>query len=170
MNARAMQRLLAPRSIALVGGAWADAALAASAVVGYSGEVWRVHPSRASSAAQRYFRAIDELPHAPDATFIAAPNREVPAIAAALARRGAGGFVCFAAGFSETATVEGERLTQELLASADELPFLGPNCYGFINFFDGAALWPDQVIGSRCERSEERRVGKECRSRWSPYH
>src|SRR5260370_5844513 len=23
---------------------------------------------------------------------------------------------------------------------------------------------------STCERSEERRVGKECRSRWSPYH
>ena len=21
-----------------------------------------------------------------------------------------------------------------------------------------------------CQRSEERRVGKECRSRWSPYH
>jgi acyl-CoA synthetase (NDP forming) len=152
MNARAMQRLLAPRSIALVGGAWADAALAASTVVGYTGEVWRVHPSRASSTAQRYFRSIDELPHAPDATFIAAPNREVPAIAAALARRGAGGFVCFAAGFSETATLEGERLTRELLASAGELPFFGPNCYGFINFFDAAALWPDQVIGSRCER------------------
>src|SRR2546426_6951872 len=27
---------------------------------------------------------------------------------------------------------------------------------------------PDQ--GSRYLRSEERRVGKECRSRWSPYH
>ena len=24
--------------------------------------------------------------------------------------------------------------------------------------------------GSHAERSEERRVGKECRSRWSPYH
>ena len=24
--------------------------------------------------------------------------------------------------------------------------------------------------GSRAQRSEERRVGKECRSRWSPYH
>src|SRR5213080_3231007 len=152
MNARALQRLLAPRTIALVGGAWADAALAASAVVGYTGEVWRVHPSRASSAAQRYFRAIDELPHAPDAAFIAAPNHEVPAIAAALARRGAGGFVCFAAGFSETGSSEGERLTRELLASAGALPFFGPNCYGFINFFDGAALWPDQVIGSRCQR------------------
>ena len=28
-----------------------------------------------------------------------------------------------------------------------------------------------QVDGShKAERSEERRVGKECRSRWSPYH
>src|SRR5256886_17097640 len=26
------------------------------------------------------------------------------------------------------------------------------------------------VLNGRTERSEERRVGKECRSRWSPYH
>ena len=26
------------------------------------------------------------------------------------------------------------------------------------------------VTADGCERSEERRVGKECRSRWSPYH
>ena len=26
------------------------------------------------------------------------------------------------------------------------------------------------VVVRRSERSEERRVGKECRSRWSPYH
>src|SRR3989454_12537900 len=25
-------------------------------------------------------------------------------------------------------------------------------------------------VGARDQRSEERRVGKECRSRWSPYH
>ena len=32
--------------------------------------------------------------------------------------------------------------------------------------------WKAVVVGSyeRGERSEERRVGKECRSRWSPYH
>ena len=30
---------------------------------------------------------------------------------------------------------------------------------------------PDRVVvGVESERSEERRVGKECRSRWSPYH
>jgi len=27
-----------------------------------------------------------------------------------------------------------------------------------------------EVAGERARRSEERRVGKECRSRWSPYH
>jgi acetate---CoA ligase (ADP-forming) len=152
MSVPALRRLLAPRSLALIGGAWADAVLAASRAIGYSGEVWRVHPTRPSSAKERYFRSVEELPAAPDAAFIAAPAREVPGIAAGLARRGAGGFVCFAAGFSETGTRDGERLTRELLASARELPFLGPNCYGFVNFFDGAALWPDQVVGSRRDR------------------
>ena len=27
-----------------------------------------------------------------------------------------------------------------------------------------------EFYGPKAERSEERRVGKECRSRWSPYH
>ena len=29
---------------------------------------------------------------------------------------------------------------------------------------------PEPDHGGSAERSEERRVGKECRSRWSPYH
>src|SRR5215813_14310121 len=35
-------------------------------------------------------------------------------------------------------------------------------------------VWPSRTAASACwvacARSEERRVGKECRSRWSPYH
>jgi acetate---CoA ligase (ADP-forming) len=148
----AMQRLLAPRSIAMIGGAWADAAVAASRAIGYDGKLWRIHPQRSSSPETPYFRSVDELPGIPDAAFIAAPNREVPGIAAALARAGAGGFVCFAAGFSETGSAEGQQLTGQLLASAADLPFFGPNCYGLINFFDRTALWPDQVVGERIER------------------
>src|SRR2546430_8725449 len=30
--------------------------------------------------------------------------------------------------------------------------------------------WRNERFGSNLPRSEERRVGKECRSRWSPYH
>ena len=42
-----------------------------------------------------------------------------------------------------------------------------------VNIADGNvsiefAATPEQVFPA--ERSEERRVGKECRSRWSPYH
>jgi acetyl-CoA synthetase len=152
MTASPIQRLLAPRSIALVGGAWADAVAAASRAIGYTGQLWHIHPKRPSTPDKPYYRSVDELPGSPDATFVAAPNVEVPAIAGALVRREAGGFVCFAAGFSETATEQGNRLTQELFASAGDLPFFGPNCYGFINFFDGAALWPDQVVGKRRNR------------------
>src|SRR5260370_16378550 len=38
-----------------------------------------------------------------------------------------------------------------------------------LNLAEGYVKWSDRV-GVRRERSEERRVGKECRSRWSPYH
>ena len=37
--------------------------------------------------------------------------------------------------------------------------------------FIGRAVYPKEVEGVEVRsRSEERRVGKECRSRWSPYH
>src|SRR5579883_2778239 len=150
--AESLKRLLAPRQVALIGGRWADAAAAATQAIGYTGEVWRVHPSRLSTDQTRYFRSVDELPGAPDAAFIAAPNHQVPSIAAALARRGAGGFVCFAAGFAETGTPDGQRLAAELETAAGSLPYFGPNCYGFVNLFDGAALWPDQVVGARLTR------------------
>ena len=32
-----------------------------------------------------------------------------------------------------------------------------------------STVW-NTYVRQRAERSEERRVGKECRSRWSPYH
>src|SRR3712207_9242427 len=39
------------------------------------------------------------------------------------------------------------------------------NCFNEAMRADFSRLWAD--LGAR---SEERRVGKECRSRWSPYH
>src|SRR3712207_7039511 len=46
-----------------------------------------------------------------------------------------------------------------------------------IFFIRDAIKFPDMIhafkpdpVTNRQERSEERRVGKECRSRWSPYH
>src|SRR5471030_2056169 len=114
MSVRDIMRLLTPRTLALIGVAWTDAVAAGNRTIGYSGEIWHVHPARASSATKTYYRSVEELPGPPDAAFVAVPNRDVATIATALRRREAGGFVCFAAGFSETGTAEGARLTQEL--------------------------------------------------------
>jgi acetyl-CoA synthetase len=148
-----MHRLIAPRSIALIGAAaWTDAVAAGNVAIGYTGALWRVHPSRPSSAAATYYRSIADLPGVPDAAFLAVPNTEAPRVAGELAARGTGGFVCFTAGFSETGTESGNRLTRELAANAGALPFFGPNCYGFVNFFDRAAMMPDQIVGSPVDR------------------
>ncbi len=148
-----IHRLLAPRSIALIGaGTWTDAVAAGNVAIGYSGAVWRVHPTRRSTAAVPYYRSVADLPGIPDAAFLAVPNHEAPGVAGALAAQGAGGFVCFSAGFSETGTESGHQLTRELIDHAGALPFFGPNCYGFVNFFDRVAMMPDQIVGSPVDR------------------
>ena len=153
MPARNIRRLIAPRSIALVGaGAWTDAVAAGNAALGYTGTIWRVHPNRTSSTTTTYYRSVDDLPGSPDAAFIAVPNHEAPRVASALAARDAGGFVCFSAGFAETGHETGHLLTRELAASAGRMPFFGPNCYGFVNFFDRVGMLPDQVVGASVER------------------
>jgi acetyl-CoA synthetase len=148
-----IRRLIAPRSIALIGATvWTDAVAAGNAALGFQGTIWRVHPTKPSTSTTTFHRSVADLPEAPDAAFIAVPNHEAPAVAGALAARGAGGFVCFTSGFSELGTDLGRRLTDDLAGQAGGLPFFGPNCYGFVNFFDRAAMLPDQVVGAPIER------------------
>jgi acetate---CoA ligase (ADP-forming) len=148
-----IHRLIAPRSIALIGASvWTDAVAAGNVAIGYSGALWRVHPTRPSTAATTYYRSVAELPGTPDAVFLAVPNHEAPNVAGELAARGAGGFVCFTAGFSEAGTEAGNRLTRELAGNAGTLPYFGPNCYGYVNFFDKVAMMPDQIVGSTIDR------------------
>src|SRR5260370_36574186 len=42
--------------------------------------------------------------------------------------------------------------------------------YGMVATNEFEEAWLDEGINQYTERSEERRVGKECRSRWSPYN
>ena len=104
-----LRRLLRPRSIAVFGGGQAAGVVAPLRQDGLCRPVWPVHPTKAEVAGGAY-RTVAELPGAPDAAFVGV-NRELTIeIVRELAARGAGGAVCFAAGFRETGDDRGGEL------------------------------------------------------------
>ena len=84
---------------------------------------------------------LDALPAAPDAVFLGVNRHASIDLVGRLSAMGAGGVVAFASGFAEVE--DGTVYQQQLVAAAEDMPILGPNCYGFINYLDGALLWPD---------------------------
>ncbi|WP_225770771.1 acetate--CoA ligase family protein [Inquilinus sp. Marseille-Q2685] len=146
-----LSRLLRPRSIAVVGGKPAAEVIRQCRRMGFAGEIWPVHPQHDTVEGLRAFRNVAELPETPDAVFLGINRHAAVEVTAALAARGAGGAVCYASGFAETGG-EGADLQARLIEAAGAMPVLGPNCYGVINYLDGALLWPDQHGGQRVER------------------
>ncbi|MDR6291942.1 acyl-CoA synthetase (NDP forming) [Inquilinus ginsengisoli] len=146
-----LSRLLRPRSIAVIGGKPAAEVIRQSRRMGFAGEIWPVHPQHDMVEGLPAFRSVADLPDAPDAVFLGINRHATVEITAALAARGAGGAICYASGFSEVGA-EGADLQAGLVAAAGAMPVLGPNCYGVINYLDGALLWPDQHGGQRVER------------------
>ncbi len=143
-----LNRLLRPRSIAVLGGEQACEVIRQCLKMGYTGKIWPVHPHKKEIEGFPCFSSIDALPASPDATFIGVNREATVDIVYALSAMNAGGAVCYASGFRETDSV-GEELERRLLQAAGSMPILGPNCYGLINYVDGALLWPDQHGGRR---------------------
>ncbi|MBR9844270.1 MAG: acetate--CoA ligase family protein, partial [Rhodobacteraceae bacterium] len=147
-------RLFQPKSIAVIGGgAWCAEVIRQCCAMGFRGAIWPVHPKAAEVGGVSAYRRIEDLPGVPDAAFIGV-NRHVTIEAVRLlAERGAGGAVCFASGFLEAEAEDesGAGLQAALLEAAGEMPILGPNCYGFINYLDRVLLWPDQHGGRPVE-------------------
>ncbi|WP_037314891.1 acetate--CoA ligase family protein [Ruegeria halocynthiae] len=142
-----LARALHPASIAVIGGgAWCVAVIEQARKFGFQGPIWPVHPKADQIAGERAFATLESLPAAPDVAFVGINRHSTIEAVLALAQMGAGGAVCFASGFTE-ARAEDEQaadLQDQLLAAAGDMPILGPNCYGFVNALDRAAIWPDQ--------------------------
>ena len=152
---KSLKRLFRPDSIAVIGGGtWCSAVIEQCRKMGFSGDIWPVHPKAEEVAGLPAYRDIEALPFAPDASFIGINRLATIDVVKALSARGAGGAVCFASGFleAEAEDSEGADLQKRLLEAAGDMSVLGPNCYGFINYLDGALLWPDQHGGQRVEK------------------
>ena len=144
---RDLTRLLRPRSIALFGGGWAENVAWQLHRAGYQGTVYAVHPTRARLGPYDCVASIEDLPEAPDASFVGVNRAATIDVIAQLAEMGAGGAICFASGFKESDLADGFDLQQQLCDQAGDMPVLGPNCYGLINYLDNAPLWPDEHGG-----------------------
>ena len=144
-----LARLLNPRSVAVIGGAPAAAVVRQCQKLGYTGEIWPVHPKKADMHGVACFPTIADLPGVPDAAFVAVNRHLTIDAVAQLHALGAGGAVCYASGFAESGDVD---LQEQLLVSAGDMALLGPNCYGYVNSLDGVALWPDEHGCSRVDR------------------
>jgi acyl-CoA synthetase (NDP forming) len=151
---RDLSRLFRPKSIALFGGAWAVNVVAQLKKSGYSGKIWPVNPKRADILGIPCVPSIDALPGVPDAAFVGVNRDLTVETVRRLSAMGAGGATLFASGFSESDAegTGGTALQAELVAAAGQMPILGPNCYGFLNYIDNVTLWPDQHGGVPVER------------------
>ena len=140
-------RLLAPRSIAVIGGgAWCASIIGAAQSIGFQGQIFPVHPEGKTIAGLQALRRVEDWDGPIDAAFVGVNRRATVDTVAALSALGAGGAVCFASGFTEALAEDatGRDLQAQLVDAAGGMPILGPNCYGFVNALDRVAIWPDQ--------------------------
>jgi acyl-CoA synthetase (NDP forming) len=144
------ERLLKPRTIAAFGGANAAEVIRQSDLMGFEGEIWPVHPKKTEILGRMVYRSVEDLPGSPDAAYIGVNRYLTIDIVRDLAAREAGGVICYATGFVE-AGEEGAELSEQLLEASGEMPLIGPNCYGLLNYLNGAMLWPDQQGGRRVD-------------------
>lgn len=148
---RDLSRLLSPKSIAFVGGRIAEMAIERCLGLGYRGAILPVHPSRKTVAGYRCYPSVDALPRVPDATYIGVRRDLTVEIVGRLAAMGAGGCVCYAAGFAEVGE-EGRVFQDRLIEAAGDIPLVGPNCFGFVNHLEDCALWPYLFGGGHVEQ------------------
>jgi acetyl-CoA synthetase len=145
------ERLLNPRSIAVFGGTHAEELIRQSKRMGYRGEIWPVHPKKTAIQGHTVYPSVAQLPGSPDAAYLGVNRHLTIDIVKELADRDAGGAICYATGFVEVGD-EGSQLQTQLLEASGDMPLIGPNCYGLLNYLNGAMLWPDQQGGRRVDR------------------
>ena len=142
----AVDRLLRPKSIAIVGAsdkigpgfnAWN-----ALKTIGYGGAIHLINPGRKELLGQPCHASLLDVPGEIDAVFIAVQAEKVVDVAREAAAKGAGGLAVLSSGFTEAGEQGAEmQRTVAALARDHDIAVCGPNCLGFLNFADRTALF-----------------------------
>ncbi len=157
--AQALSRLLAPRSVAVIGASDDPLRIGGRPIAymlgqGFKGRLMPVNPNRPQIQGLPAFASVADLPEVPDVAIIAVAAKAVPEVVAQLAARGTAAGIVFSSGFAETGDA-GAQMQGELVraAQAHGMRLLGPNSLGVLNpgigfygtFVSSVELgWPQQ--------------------------
>ena len=134
-------RLLAPRTMAFIGGGQVEATLKTLREQDYAGDVYVVNPKRSEIAGYKCIPSIADLPVSPDAVFLAVNADATINALRELSVMKAGGVVCYASGFSEIGAA-GFKGNLAFVEAAGDMAVVGPNCYGLVNYVNHGTIWP----------------------------
>jgi acyl-CoA synthetase (NDP forming)/RimJ/RimL family protein N-acetyltransferase len=143
-EARSIERLLVPGSVAVVG-ASNDEAKIGNAVfgnllrMGFNGPIYPINPDARHVAGVPAFASVLDVPDSVDLVVIAVPAASVPGVVQQCAERGVRGLVVISGGFGERGTDAerdaGREAQRQLVSAAlaNGMRVLGPNCLGIVN-------------------------------------
>ena len=137
-------KLLTPTSIAFVGGSALEPAIRYTRKLGFRGHIHIINPSREELSSVPCVRSAADIEGEIDLAFVAVPAHAASDALQDLSSAGANAAIISAAGFSELGEA-GQVLEGELLQAAGDMPFLGPNCPGMVNFLDGIGCMLDDL-------------------------
>ena len=139
MSLRALDKLFAPRSVAVIG-ASADEGSVGHVVLhnllagGFSGPILPVNPRHKAVGGVLAYPDIASLPETPDLALVCTPPETVPAMIDAAGAKGIGAAIVVTAGLTRTKLADGTTAQDAMLATARRhgTRILGPNCLGLI--------------------------------------
>jgi acyl-CoA synthetase (NDP forming) len=141
-----IERMLRPRSIAVVGASATPGALGQQLLANierfkFSGELHFVSATRTEINGRPCVKSTAALPEGVDCAVLAIPRAGILDAVKGCAARGVGGVVIYAAGFAEAGPA-GEELQAEIARIGREagMAIAGPNGLGHINYVDGVPL------------------------------
>jgi acetyltransferase len=135
MSTYRLDRLLSPRSVAVIGASTRERSVGRAILKnlrdgGFAGEVHVVNPRYPAIDGIRTVLRLEDLPSPPDLAVIAAPPEAVPAIVTNAAAFGVGAAVIISAGLGHGP--DSLAFICEQSARAKGLRLLGPNCLGLM--------------------------------------
>ncbi|MBA0128323.1 acetate--CoA ligase family protein [Haloechinothrix sp. YIM 98757] len=132
---RVMDRLMNPRSVAVIGATEQEGKIGNSVMQnlingGYAGEIYPVHPKAGEVLGRTAYSSVSEVPGEVDVAVFAIPANLVPGALTECGEKGVPAAVLIPSGFAETGNTE---LQDEIVSIGKRygIRMLGPNIYGY---------------------------------------